>query len=310
MVLPFISVIICTHNRAACLGRAIDSLLGQEYPCFEVLVVDNASADATRSVVQTRSRDDQRLTYVYEARLGLSAARNRGAALAQGELLVYLDDDAEAGDGWLAAFAMGFLNYPQAEIAGGRVSLVWPQDFEVPRWLSLDLKASLGAYDLGQEPRLIEDAKQTPRGLNYAIRKSFLEQVGGFTLHLGRIGTQLLSNEELHMTQQALEMGLGVVYLPDALVYHHVSPERLNPRWFLRRSWWQGMSEYHREQLSQPSAPSATFKGIRTRCLGCLRGIAKAWQGWPDPAYRFENLVYAYGQLGYLWSHLKGWGRT
>ena len=222
MVLPFISVIICTHNRAACLGRAIDSLLGQEYPCFEVLVVDNASADATRSVVQTRSRDDQRLTYVYEARLGLSAARNRGAALAQGELLVYLDDDAEAGDGWLAAFAMGFLNYPQAEIAGGRVSLVWPQDFEVPRWLSLNLKASLGAYDLGQEPRLIEDAKQTPRGLNYAIRKSFLEQVGGFTLHLGRIGTQLLSNEELHMTQQALEMGLGVVYLPDrdAFLFH------------------------------------------------------------------------------------------
>jgi glycosyltransferase involved in cell wall biosynthesis len=54
MTQPLISAIICTHNRAIYLGAAIDSLLGQTYAAYEVIVVDNVSSDETKAVVDSR----------------------------------------------------------------------------------------------------------------------------------------------------------------------------------------------------------------------------------------------------------------
>jgi hypothetical protein len=167
----------------------------------------------------------------------------------------------------------------------------------------------LGAYDLGQTIQQITDSGQTPRGLNYAVKKAFLESVGGFDPQLGRVGKNLLSNEELHLTQQALGAGLEVLFVPQAQVAHNVAPERLHRRWFLRRSWWQGISECYRDHLTD----RLTFQRVRSRGGALLRGVAKALRGWQDPALRFENLVYAYGQLGYVLSglrHLFPWPRA
>ncbi|MBD0267798.1 MAG: glycosyltransferase family 2 protein [Cyanobacteria bacterium Co-bin8] len=297
---PLISVIICTHNRAAYLGAAIDSLLAQDFEPFEILVIDNASTDATRQVVEQRL-DHARLRYLYEPVLGLSVARNRGAVAAQGRLLAYLDDDAEASVGWLSALNQAFAADAEVAIAGGKVTLLWPPNTLPPRWLSPALAGNLGAYDLGELPQLITQPGLTPRGLNYAIRQAFLQQIGGFDPQLGRVGKNLLSNEELHMTQQALKRGFKVLYLPEALVAHQVAPERLNPRWFLRRSWWQGISEAYRESLDG----ALTLGKVRSRSVCLLRGLYKAVRYWRDLAQCFDNLVYAYGQLGYVLSSLR-----
>ncbi len=300
MTQPLISAIICTHNRASYLGAAIASLLNQTYAAYEIIVVDNASTDATRTVVEAYLPHPL-LTYGYESTLGLSAARNRGAAIAQGSILAYLDDDAEASPHWLAALAAAFQQYPKAAIAGGPVSLLWPTAAPPPDWLSPALAENLGAYDLGATLQRITDPGQTPRGLNYAVRQSFLASVGGFDRHLGRVGKNLLSNEELHLTQQALTRGYDVLFVPLAQVAHHVAPERLHLGWFLRRNWWQGISECYREQL----ANTLTLGRVRARSLCLLRGLVKALRHWSNPALRLENLVYAYGQLGYLWSGLR-----
>ena len=300
MTPPMISAIICTHNRADYLGAAIDSLLGQTYGSYEIIVVDNASTDTTRRVVEAR-QPHPKLTYVYESTLGLSAARNRGATVAQGEILAYLDDDAEADAQWLAALSEVFVAHPQAAIAGGYVSLLWPPNAAAPRWLSPALAECLGAYDLGTTVQPITQPGQTPRGLNYAVRKDFLQSVGGFDPQLGRVGKNLLSNEELHLTQQALQAGYEVLYVPGAKAAHNVSPERLHRRWFLRRSWWQGISECYREHLTD----QLSGQRLGDRCLGLLRGLGKSVKYWRDPALRFDNLVYAYGQLGYILSSLR-----
>ncbi|MGB3201549.1 MAG: glycosyltransferase family 2 protein [Nodosilinea sp.] len=300
MVQPVISAIICTHNRADYLGTAIASLLNQTYSAYEVIVVDNASTDSTKAVVDAYLPHPQ-LTYGYEPTLGLSMARNRGAAIAHGHILAYLDDDAEASPHWLTALAEAFEAYPNAAIAGGSVNLIWPLGTIPPRWLSPTLSESLGAYNLGTAICPITDPGQTPRGLNYAVRKQFLDSVGGFNLQLGRVGKNLLSNEELHLTQQAIEAGYRVLFVPQAQVAHSIAPERLRRGWFLRRSWWQGISECYREHLTH----TLTGQRVRMRGLCLLRGLVKALKSWPDPALRFENLVYAYGQLGYVVSGLR-----
>ncbi|GAB1541441.1 glucosyl-dolichyl phosphate glucuronosyltransferase [Scytonema sp. NUACC21] len=297
-----ISAVICTHNRDLYLGAAIDSLLAQDFAGdFEVVVVDNGSSDRTREVVEQRSHDP-RLKYVFEPVLGLSVARNTGAKIASGEILAYLDDDAEASPRWLQVLWSAYQDNPKLAIAGGKVTLLWPKGHYAPPWLSTGLAANLGAYDLGDNIVYISDPGSTPRGLNYSIRRSFLEEIGGFDTNLGRIGTKLLSHEELQMTELALERGMQVAYIPDALVAHNVAPERLQRSWFLNRGWWQGISDCYREELIGKAGMGQLLRGSER----FLRGLYKSLQYFSDPAERFDKLVYAYGQIGYLNAAIKG----
>ncbi|MFH7029859.1 MAG: glycosyltransferase family 2 protein [Heteroscytonema crispum UTEX LB 1556] len=297
-----ISAIICTHNRDNYLGAAIDSLLAQDFAAeYEVVVVDNGSSDRTSSVVEQRLANP-RLKYVFEPVLGLSVARNTGAKVASSEILAYLDDDAVASDRWLQILFSAYQNNQKLAIAGGKVTLLWPQDMQPPKWLSPGLAGNLGAYDLGDSIVYIDKPGLTPRGLNYSIRRNFLEEIGGFDPNLGRVGKNLLSNEELQMTELALQKGWQVAYLPDALAAHNVSPERVNRSWFLSRGWWQGISECYREQLAGRAGIGQLQRGSER----FLRGLYKALQYISDPAERFDNLVYAYGQIGYLNAAIQG----
>ena len=91
---PTVTVIIPTHNRSALLERAIGSVLRQTFTDLEVIVVDDASTDATREAVSRVS--DPRLSYVrHPANLHVSAARNTGVARARGRYVAFLDDDDE-----------------------------------------------------------------------------------------------------------------------------------------------------------------------------------------------------------------------
>ncbi|MFN6565819.1 glycosyltransferase [Dendronalium sp. ChiSLP03b] len=297
-----ISAIICTHNRDTYLGAAIDSLLAQDFAAdFEVIVVDNGSSDRTREVVEQRA-SNPRLKYVFEPTIGLSVARNTGARVATTEILAYLDDDAVASTHWLQVLDSAFKNNSKLAIAGGKVTLLWPQGIQQPLWLSPGLAGNLGAYDLGESSIYIKQPSLTPRGLNYCLRRSFLEEIGGFDPHLGRVGKNLLSNEELQMTEFALERNWQVAYLPEALVAHNVAPERLKRSWFLNRGWWQGISECYREQLAGRAGIGQLLRGSER----FLRGLYKALQYISDPAERFDKLVYAYGQVGYLNAALQG----
>jgi glycosyltransferase involved in cell wall biosynthesis len=298
--MPQIVAIICTHNRDKYLGAAIDSVLAQECEDFEVLVVDNGSCDRTKEVVEERL-GDPRLKYIYEPVLGLSVARNTGATQTTAPILAYLDDDAEASRQWLSVLVEAYNNNDKLAIAGGKVTLIWPGGIAHPKWISQDMAGGLGAYDLGENIVDIEKPGLTPRGLNYSIRRTFLNQMGGFDANLGRVGKKLLSNEELYMTELAIQNGWQVAYLPDALVAHNVAPERLKPDWFLRRSWWQGVSECYREEIAGRTGVGQLGRGGER----LVRGLYKSLKFIKDPAVCFDNLAYAYGQIGYLSAAIK-----
>ena len=85
-----VSVIIPTYNRRVRLEKAVESVLGQTYPDFELIVVDDGSEDSTRDLI---SRYGSRISYLPQENRGVSAARNRGIAAARGELIAFLDSD-------------------------------------------------------------------------------------------------------------------------------------------------------------------------------------------------------------------------
>ena len=89
-----VSAVIPVHNGAAYVAEAVQSILSQTRPPIECVVVDDGSTDETAEVVR---RFGNEVAYVRQDRAGVSSARNRGAALARGALVAFLDHD----DVWL-----------------------------------------------------------------------------------------------------------------------------------------------------------------------------------------------------------------
>lgn len=88
--MPRVSIIIPTFNCAGFISRALESAFAQTYTDYEVIVVDDGSTDGTRDLVAPWSG---RISYMYQANRGVSAARNLAVSKAKGEFLAYLDAD-------------------------------------------------------------------------------------------------------------------------------------------------------------------------------------------------------------------------
>ncbi len=124
-MIPKVSVIIPTHNRAQMLKRAVDSVLAQTYQDFEVIVVSDGSTDNTDEVVS--SYIDPRIVYSKHGKSrGASAARNTGIRASRGKFVAFLDDDDE----WLPHKLE--LQVPVIEKSSSEVGLVyaWMEYFE------------------------------------------------------------------------------------------------------------------------------------------------------------------------------------
>jgi glycosyltransferase involved in cell wall biosynthesis len=91
--MPLVSVIIPTYNRAYVVKRAIDSILNQTFPDFEIIVVDDGSTDDTKEVIN--SYIDNRIKYIYKQNGGPSSSRNLGLTYIKGKYVSFLDSDDE-----------------------------------------------------------------------------------------------------------------------------------------------------------------------------------------------------------------------
>jgi glucosyl-dolichyl phosphate glucuronosyltransferase len=238
-----ISAVVCTLNRSDYLRKAIKSLAEQtlESSMFEVLVVDNHSTDNTKAVVTEEFAHVPNLKYIFEPILGLSQARNTGWQQAQGNYIAYLDDDAIANPRWLEQIIRAFETVtPQPGCVGGKVEPIW----EAPRpdWLPDELLPLLTVVDWSNTP-IVLNKDQYIAGANMAFPKMLLEAVEGFNVNLGRKGKSLLSNEELLLRNKLQEKNYEIYYDPEIAVKHHVSASRLAKSWFVKRTYWQGVSE-------------------------------------------------------------------
>ncbi len=110
---PLVSVVIPTYNRAWAVCAAIDSVMAQDYPAVEIIVVDDGSTDGTEELLAAYSTN---IIHIRQENKGVAAARNRGIAAANGPLIAFLDSD----DYWLprklSAQAAFFHSRPEALI--------------------------------------------------------------------------------------------------------------------------------------------------------------------------------------------------
>lgn len=239
MAKPRISVVICTFDRPQLLEKCLASLHTQTLPAeaYEVCVVDNGPDPAqTAAVVNCYAGFHyHQLDYA-----GLSAARNVGWQMADGNIVAYLDDDAVADQHWLEAIESVFsTRNPKPGSVGGPVRPIWPQP--QPVWLNEEFAKSLGIVDWGSDACVLERWQWIP-GCNMAYPRDLLAQVGGFRGDLGRKGSRLYSMEETAIQEQLIRHGCQLYYHPRVSVQHHIAPDRLNKSWFVRHAFWNGMS--------------------------------------------------------------------
>lgn len=93
MANPFFSIVIPTYNRALFIGDAIESVIKQTFLDWELIIIDDGSADNTKSVVSSFLLKDSRIKYIYQENQERSIARNNGINQANGEFICFLDSD-------------------------------------------------------------------------------------------------------------------------------------------------------------------------------------------------------------------------
>ena len=239
-----LDVIIPTHNRHLMLSRTLDSLLLANQPAglgVRVTVVDNNSADATRTTVKKYSeRFKNGLKYVFEGRQGRSFALNAGIQATDGDLIGMIDDDEEIDQGWYGSihsmFSSGGIDF-----IGGPYVPRWGADR--PDWLPMNYLGAIGWIDGGD--RVVPFDETYPgilMGGNAVLTRAILNKVGYYNTNLGRSGSRLLAGEDEEMYQRLLSVGARGQYVPDLIIYHYIPPERLLKGYFRRWCFWRGVS--------------------------------------------------------------------
>ncbi len=298
------SIVVCTRNRAgrlgACLAHLADQTLAHE---IEVVVVDNGSTDATADVVDAwcRNAPGHRRS-VLEPGASLSRARNRGVAEAQGDVVLFIDDDALAPRGWAEAHAAAYDRDPQIVAVGGPVSLRWPDGR--PPWAARRLEHWFSALDHGFQtidfPR-----PHGPYGTNMSVRRAALDAAGGFDERLGRHGRSLLSSEEADLFERLWASGGRIAYEPTALVFHSVTRDRLSRTWVIRRGWAQGRTNARRRLLDGP-LPRDEFAAIcRTEVGAAMGGLGELMRSVADghPGVALDDLARRCGHAAAVVEH-------
>ena len=180
------SVVVVTWNRRDLLRCCLESLAEQSLPSVEVIVVDNGSRDGSPEMVarEFASGWPYALKLIRNAEnRGFCQANNQGIAASRGEFVALLNNDAEAGPGWLEALVRAFDKRPGVGMAASKI-LVHEDPARIDKaghLIYLDGQnrgRGTGELDSGQYDRMEEVL--WPDGCAAMYRRRMLEQIGGF----------------------------------------------------------------------------------------------------------------------------------
>jgi glycosyltransferase involved in cell wall biosynthesis/GT2 family glycosyltransferase len=270
-------VVICAYTleRIERIAAAMESLEAQSVSPHEVaLVIDHSpelEAECQRRWPQARvlaNREQQ----------GLSGARNSGLEECSGDVVAFLDDDAEAAPDWIERLGAAYADERVLGV-GGTVTPLWAEDR--PRWFPPEFDWVVGCTHSGM-PRQREAVRNLV-GANMSFRREALVEAGGFRHELGRIGKIPAGCEE---TDLCIRIGQRhpegtIVYDPDARVGHYVPPERGQRDYFSSRCRGEGGSKAILTALvgSDSGLEAERSYVRRTLPLGFLRGLGDTLRG-------------------------------
>ena len=229
-----LDVIVCTYQREDILVECIDKLLSQNYDVdqitYRVVIVNNSPESFSSETLQLVGHEF--VDIIHEKNPGLSKARNKGIAFANGDWIAFLDDDALVPDDYIHKIS-SIIHEESWQCFGGHITSWWK--YGRPAWL---------AEDFGSKP-IISDhrislSEQYNWGSNIIIKRSCLEKIGFFPTDIGMKGKTLGYAAENIVQDNLRDNGFAIGYDPDLSIEHLVLPQKLKLRWHISSAYATG----------------------------------------------------------------------
>jgi len=199
-----VSVVVLSWNRRDDIVETLAALREQDYPDVEVIVVDNGSEDGTPELVE---RDFPEVRLIRLPRnIGITG-RNNGIADAQGEVIVFIDDDMVIGRDWISKAVMRFEAEPKAGLLSAKIVNFY--DKQICDWVH-PKDAAVYADTEFESISFCCGAS--------AVRKALLDEVGLFAEEL------FIYHEEEDLAIRIIDAGYRVLYCPELVAYHKIPP--------------------------------------------------------------------------------------
>jgi len=302
-----LTLLICTHNRADLLDRALASINAAKRPTMQVqiLVAANACSDDTvarMQVYQARQaeRDWLPLALIDVPTPGKSHALNAAIPLVDSELTAFVDDDHRVDEKYLVAIEEAAQTWPESGIYCGRILPDW--DASEPAWVHDEgpyriYPLPVPRYDQGNAPKPITaEEGPIPGGGNLVVRRRVFELAGQFSTELGPHGHDLGGGEDSEYVLRALARGERCQYTPGIVQHHYVDTERLQLGYLLKKSYqrtrstarihgggavplymWRKLAEYGFHSVFSLSWAKRRFYWVRTAAaLGEIQGRSES----------------------------------
>ncbi len=247
-----VSVIISTYsiNQLPLVLTCLNSLKKQTRAPDEILLV----LDSNKEVLEFYRDRLPDIKVIDSGGFGLSKARNAGVVNSQGNIVVFIDDDAFAEDNWLEEIVKE-LDQPENVGVGGPIIPDWEKTR--PDWFPEELDWVVGCTYKGQpnDKKMIRN----PIGANMAFKKEIFSKVGYFKEGIGRVGNKLLGSEETDFSIRVYNTlsNVKIIYAPNAVVHHRVNKKRAKINYLINRTYYEGVSK---SLLSNTKINSDSFK--------------------------------------------------
>ena len=194
--MSFVSVVVPAHNEENYLPSCLASIKNQDYAGdYEVIVVDNASTDNTAQIAC-----DWGAKVVYESRRSPACARQKGAEIARGKIIAFIDADTQAPIHWLSAIVWRFLCEPETVVTSGPYAF-----YDAGKIARIASYGNFISIIIDQLFRKAFNKGSAVWGSNFAVRRSALMEVGGFDTSIRFYG------EEYELSLRLKKAGKGVV---------------------------------------------------------------------------------------------------
>jgi glycosyltransferase involved in cell wall biosynthesis len=289
-----LTVLVCTHNNARLLDRALASIAAQlvsDEVRWEVLVVANRCTDGTAAVVRRWGESGRipRLRYVSERRAGVTAARQRGLRESRGRLVGYVDDDCLLAPDWIERALRFAYEHPRAGAFGGRNELLWE---EPPTFIAELYGESLARQDMGPVARLLPAGEwRMPVGAGLVLRREAVID-SGWTDHAvlrsrrrRSLRGSLECGEDAEIGVRIRRAGWEIWYSPDTVLRHVVPADRMDLAYLRRLHRGFGRAEPFLRALALAPQPAPRREAARWS-LGVLKEVLDRYQ---DGYVRYEK---------------------
>jgi len=202
---PSVTAVVCGYNVEGHLDRCLASLLASDYPALEIIYCDDGSTDGSIALARRHP-----VNVIGLPHKGLAATRNAGLEASSGEIVAYMDADAECHPEWPYHLALS-LEDPAAAATGGP---------NLPFGDAGLVERAVAAAPGGPVHVLLGDdrAEHVP-GCNLAVRRTALEAIGGFHPPFVAAG------DDVDVCWRLLDNGHQIAFAPAAQVRHHARPQ-------------------------------------------------------------------------------------